>query len=60
MEAFWKIIKSEMYYLNKLYKIESLSEAIDEYIEYYNNNTRFQAKLKGLTPVEYRSLAVFA
>lgn len=59
MEAFWGIIKSEMYYLNKFYKIESLSEAIDEYIEYYNN-TRFQAKLKGLTPLEYRSRAQFA
>jgi len=56
MEAFLEIIKSEMYYLNKFYSIESLLQSIEEYIEYYNNY-RFQAKLKSLTPIEYRSQA---
>ena len=59
MEAFWGIIKSEMYYLNKFYSIESLLQSIEEYMEYYNNY-RFQAKLKSLTPIEYRSQASFA
>ena len=45
-----------MYYLNKFYSIESLLQSIEEYIEYYNNY-RFQAKLKSLTPIEYRSQA---
>lgn len=57
MEGFWGILKSEMYYLNKFHSIEELMKAIDEYIDYYNNK-RFQAKLKGLTPIEYRNQAL--
>lgn len=59
MESFWGIIKSEMYYLDKFYSIEELAKSIEEYIGFYNNS-RFQAKLKGLTPFEYRSQASFA
>ncbi|HOI46867.1 MAG TPA: IS3 family transposase [Bacilli bacterium] len=59
MEGFWGIIKSEMYYQEKFYYMGSLSNAIDDYIDYYNNK-RFQEKIKGLTPVEYRNQAVFA
>ena len=54
MEGFWGIVKSEMYYLNKFEDFESLKKAIDDYIYYYNNE-RFQAGLKNMTPVEFRS-----
>ena len=57
MEGFWGIIKSEMYYLNEFHSIRELKEAIHEYIKFYNNE-RFQEKLKGLTPIEYRNQAL--
>lgn len=57
MEAFWGTLKSEMYDLNKFYTSDSLINSIEEYIEFYNNK-RFQAKLKCLTPMEYRNQAL--
>lgn len=59
MEAFWETIKPEIYYLNKFYSIENLIQSIKDYIEFYNNK-RFQAKLKSLTPIEYRNQALLA
>ncbi len=38
MEAVWGILKCEKYYLNKYHTYNSLSIAIDEYINFYNNN----------------------
>lgn len=45
-----------MYYdqEHKHKKVEELVDAIDEYIDYYNNK-RIKSKLKGLTPVQYRN-----
>ena len=57
MEGFWGTLKSEMYYLNQFHSMELLIEAIHEYIDFYNNQ-RFQANLKGLTPMEYRNQAL--
>ena len=54
MEAFWGTLKSEMYYLRKFSTFEELEQAIDEYIKFYNTK-RLQKKLKGMTPIEYRS-----
>lgn len=59
MEGFWGTLKSEQYYLNKYYSIDSLKTAIEEYIDFYNTK-RLQAKLKGLTPIEYRNQALSA
>lgn len=59
MEAFWGVIKSEMYYLNKFYNIGDLKEAIHEYIQFYNHD-RFQPTLKGLVPNEVRIQALAA
>lgn len=56
MEGFFGIIKSEMYYLNKYNDINVLKNDIDNYINFYNNE-RYQAKLKGLSPIEYRKQA---
>ena len=56
MESFFGIMKSEMFYgqENNYRTIEELKSAIDEYIDYYNTK-RIKAKLKGLTPAQYRS-----
>lgn len=53
MEAFWGMIKSEMYYLRKFKTFEELKEAVVEYIDYYNNR-RYQKRLKCMAPIEYR------
>jgi putative transposase len=57
MESFWGTLKSEMYYLNKFHDINQLKEAINQYIVFYNEQ-RYQEKLKGLTPIEYRNQAL--
>ncbi|HER6567722.1 TPA: IS3 family transposase [Streptococcus pyogenes] len=56
MESFFGILKSEMFYgLEKSYKtLDELEQAITDYIFYYNNK-RIKAKLKGLSPVQYRT-----
>jgi transposase InsO family protein len=54
IENFFGILKSEMYYKHKFSSVSELMKAIDEYIYYYNNN-RIKLKLKGLSPVQYRT-----
>ena len=56
MEGFWGILKCEEYYLNKYSTYEDLSNAIDEYITFYNTK-RLQKRLNGLSPMEFRALA---
>lgn len=53
MEAFWGMLKSEMYYLKKFNSYEELESAVIEYIDYYNNH-RYQKRLNCMTPIEYR------
>lgn len=55
-ENFFGILKSELYYIKeKQYKnIEELEKDIIEYIEYYNNK-RIKSKLKGMSPINYRT-----
>lgn len=53
MEGFWGILKSEMYYLHKFKDYESLKDAIESYIDYYNTR-RYQKRLRCMTPMEYR------
>ncbi|VTS12439.1 transposase [Streptococcus pseudoporcinus] len=56
MESFFGILKSEMFYgYESNYKsLEDLEQAITNYIYYYNNK-RIKVKLKGLSPVQYRT-----
>ncbi|MCS4438523.1 IS3 family transposase [Clostridium botulinum] len=53
MEAFWGMLKSEMYYLRKFNSYSELESVITDYINYYNNQ-RYQKRLKCMTPLEYR------
>ncbi len=56
MEGFWGILKSEMYYLKKFTSKEELTQAIENYIHFYNTK-RFQLKLKCMTPMEFHTAA---
>jgi transposase InsO family protein len=52
MEGFWGILKREMYYGRKFTSREELTNAINNYIYYYNYQ-RFQRRLSIMTPMEY-------
>ncbi|CTN33425.1 transposase-like protein, ISSpn1 ISSpn3 [Streptococcus pneumoniae] len=56
MESFFGILKSEMFYgYEKTFQsLNQLEQAIVDYIDYYNNK-RIKIKLKGLSPVQYRT-----
>ena len=56
MESFFGILKSEMFYgyENTFHSLEQLEQAVVDYIDYYNNK-RIKVKLKGLSPVQYRT-----
>ena len=56
MESFFGILKSEMFYgyEKTFHSLEQLEQAIIDYIDYYNNK-RIKIKLKGLSPVQYRT-----
>ena len=56
MEGYWGILKSEMYYLKKFTSQEELTNAIENYILFYNTK-RYQLKLKCMTPMEYHTAA---
>jgi putative transposase len=54
MENFFGILKSEFYYNRRFSSIEQFSKELSEYIDYYNNR-RIKVKLKGLSPVQFRT-----
>ena len=56
MESFFGIMKSEMFYgyEKSFQSLKQLEQAIVDYIDYYNNK-RIKVKLKGLSPVQYRT-----
>lgn len=56
MESFWGTLKCEKYYLHKYETFGELSDAINEYIHFYNHD-RYQKRLNGLSPMEYRAKA---
>ena len=54
MEGYWGLLKSEMYYLKKFNSKDDLTQAIDNYIHFYNTK-RYQLKLHCMTPMEYHT-----
>lgn len=54
MENFFGTLKSETIYIEKPSSIEELEKQIHDYIDYYNHE-RIQIKLKGLSPVQFRT-----
>lgn len=59
MESFFGTLKSEYFYLNQIETIDQLLDGIGRYIHYYNHD-RIKLKLKGLSPVQYRTQALGA
>jgi len=54
MESFFAVLKSEFFYLNKFSSVDELQAGLEKYIHYYNHD-RIKMKLKGLSPVQYRT-----
>ena len=54
IENFFGRMKTKMFYGLKYESLDELKEAIHDYIYYYNNK-RIKSKLKGLSPIEYRT-----
>ncbi len=50
-------IKSEFFRLNRFDSVEQLRKGLHDHIHYYNFH-RLKPKLKGLSPVEYRTQAL--
>ena len=53
MDNFFGLLKSELLYLREFESLEEFRTELEEYIYYYNHQ-RIKAKLKGLSPVQYR------
>ena len=56
MESFWGTLKCERYYLRTYQTFEALEKDIRAYIHFYNYE-RLQARLDGLSPMEFRTKA---
>ena len=54
MENFFGILKTEFYNDQVFASIEQFTQELSEYIDYYNNS-RIKVKLKGLSPVQFRT-----
>ena len=54
MESFFGTLKAEFFYLNKFTSVAHLQKELADYIHYYNHD-RIKLKLKGLSPVQYRT-----
>lgn len=56
IENFFGIMKSEFLYLKEFESIDHFKQELEKYMDYYNNK-RIKTKLKGMSPVQYRSHA---
>ena len=54
MENFFGRLKVEMFYGEKFQTVDELVHCLKEYIHYWNNK-RISLKLKGMSPVKYRT-----
>jgi putative transposase len=57
MESFFGVLKREFYHRQHFESVSVFIEELKEYIRYYNHD-RIKLKLKGLSPVEYRTQAL--
>ena len=54
MENFFGRLKVEMFYSEKFESVNAFIDELKKYIDYYNNE-RISLKLKGMSPVQYRT-----
>ncbi|MGF6782185.1 putative transposase [Paraburkholderia sp. GAS334] len=59
MESFFGTLKSAFFRLNRFTSLEQLKTGLIRYIHYYNHD-RIKLKLKGLSPVQYRTQSLAA
>ncbi|WP_153043024.1 IS3 family transposase [Neobacillus mesonae] len=59
MENFFGLLKSELLYLKEFESMQHFKVELEKYIYYYNHK-RIKAKLKGMSPVLYRTHAQVA
>ena len=59
MENFFGLLKSELLYLQDFKSLEDFKGQLEGYLDYYNNH-RIKSKLKGMSPVEYRTHSLLA
>ena len=59
IENFFGLMKTEFYTDQMFSSIEEFKTALSDYIEYYNNS-RIKVKLKGLSPVQFRTQSFFS
>jgi len=57
IENFFGILKSELLYTQEFRNMEHFKEELALYVTYYNHK-RIKAKLKGMSPVQYRAHAL--
>ena len=58
MESFFAVVKTELFYLRKFSSIDELRVELKRYIHYYNHH-RIKMKLNGLSPVQFRTQAMY-
>lgn len=59
IENFFGLLKTEFFYGHSFADVETFIAKLKAYIHYYNHE-RIKVKLKGLSPVEYRTQALIA
>lgn len=59
MESFFGTLKSECFHGQQFVSMTELEQTVEAYIHYYNHD-RIKVKLKGLSPVQYRTQTLFA
>ena len=59
MESFFGTLKAEFFHLQRFKSIDEFRKGLKGYIEYYNRD-RITLKLKGLSPVEYRTQPLYS
>lgn len=56
VENFFGLLKSELLYLQDFESMEHFQQELERYIHYYNHK-RIKTKLKGMSPIQYRTHA---
>jgi putative transposase len=59
MENFFGLLKSEFFYNQKFSSVDHFISELSGYIDYYNNR-RIKVKLKGLSPIQFRTQSFIA
>jgi len=57
MESFFAAMKNELLYANDFSSIKEFETALKEYIIWYNNK-RIKLRLKGMSPIQYRTHSI--